>query len=208
MSIKERKEKENVNLKQKILNAAMKVFVEQGYAEVSMRKIAGLIDYSPTTIYRFFKNKEELLQSIAAETYKDLSVKVEKIKAEASDDPLATLKVLIWEYVIFCVERPEMFRLLSDLATFEMEDNVMYERLGETRFQVYQSWFECIAKSVKAGALDVTDEKRIFLFLWDSVNGYIDHLINQPRIPRKSISTDSAEYLALLFRGLDIKRMN
>ena len=206
MSIKDRKKKENFELRQKILNAALKVFADQGYAEVSMRKIAGLIDYSATTIYRFFRNKEELLGAIAIEAYKDLSAKVEKIKAQGGGDHLAMLKLLIREYIIFCVERPEMFRLLADLSVFEMDGDFMYERLGHARFQVYQSWFACIHKSIEADVLDVKDEKRVFLYLWDSVNGYIDHLVNQPRIPRKPLSTDAAEYLNLLFRGLEAKK--
>ena len=190
MSIKDRKERETAQLRQKILNAALRMFAEQGYGKVSMRKIAALIDYSPTTIYRFFQNKEELLQTIAAETYGDLSARFEKVKAEGSDDPLGTLKALVREYMIFCVERPDMFRLFSDIASFEMEDGIMYERLGGTRYMVYQSWFGCIRQSIRSGCLEMKDEVRVFLYLWDAVNGYIDHRIRYPRVPRKPLAED------------------
>ena len=208
MSIKDRKSRENAQLRQKILNAALRVFAEQGYGKVSMRKIAALIDYSPTTIYRFFRNKEELLQTIAAETYGDLSATFEKIKAEGGDDPLGMLKSLVKEYIIFCVEQPDMFRLYSDLGSFEMEDGIMYERLGETRYMVYQSWFNCIRQSIESGCLELKDDLRIFLYLWDAVNGYIDHRISHARVPRKPLADDSAEYLSLVFRGIEIKKNN
>ena len=206
MSILDRKSRENAQLRQKILNAALQVFAEQGYGKVSMRKIAALIDYSPTTIYRFFRNKEELLMTIAAETYGDLSARFEKIKAEGGDNPLGMLKSLVKEYIIFCVERSDMFRLYSDLGSFEMDDGVMFERLWETRYMVYQSWFKCIRQSIESGHLEVKDDMRIFLYLWDAVNGYIEHRIRHPQVPRKPLVDDSVEYLGLLFRGIETKK--
>jgi AcrR family transcriptional regulator len=208
MSIQDRKSRQNAQLKQKILTAALRIFAEQGYGQVSMRKIAALIDYSPTTIYRFYRNKEELLLAIAAETYRDLSASFEKIKAEDADEPLGMLKSLVKEYIIFCVERPDMFRLYSDLASFEMEDGIMYERLGGNRYMVYQSWFNGIGQSIESGYLEPKDDMRIFLYLWDAVHGYIDHRIRQSRVPRKPLADDSAEYLSLVFRGIETKRKN
>jgi len=206
MSIKDRKERETAGLRHKILNAALRVFVEQGYDKVSMRKIAALIDYSPTTIYRFFKNKEELLQKIAAGTYSDLSAKFEQVKAEDDGDPLGMLKALVREYMIFCVEHPDMFRLFSDIASFELEDGIMYERLGGNRAMVYQSWFDCIRQSIQSGGLEIDDDVRIFLYLWDAVNGYIDHRIKYSLVSRKPLADDLAEYLSLVFRGIETKK--
>ena len=203
MTIQDRKSRENARLRQQILNAALRIFSEQGYGKVSMRKIAALIDYSPTTIYRFFRNKEELLRTIAAETYGDLSKKFEKLKAEGGDHPLGMLKSLINQYIVFCVEQPDMFRLFSDLGSFEMEDGIMYERLGEIRFRVYQSWFDFIRQSIESGYLELKDEVRVFLYLWDSINGYISQRIAHPRVPRKPLEDDSAEYLSLVFRGIE-----
>jgi len=206
MTIKDRKSKESARLRQKILKAALRIFAEQGYRQVSMRKIAALIDYSPTTIYRFYRNKEELLMTIAAETFGALSARFEKVKAVSGDNPPGRLRSLVSEYIAFCVERPDMFRLFTDLASFEMEKGIMYERLGGTRHRVFQSWFQGIKASIDSGRLEVKDEKRAFLYLWDAVQGYIDHRINQPRVPRKPLRKDSAEFLDLVFRGIERKR--
>jgi AcrR family transcriptional regulator len=203
MSIKDRKSRERAQLRQKILSAALQIFAEQGYAEVSMRKIAALIDYSPTTIYRFFRNKEDLLGAIAAETYSDLAARFEKAKAQGSDRPLDLLKSLVKEYIIFCVERPEMYKMFSDIVSFEMEDGAMYERLGGTRFKVYQSWFQGIRRAIESGDLELKHEKVVFLYLWDAVHGYVDHRIRQTGVPRKPLAHDSAEYLNLVFRGIE-----
>ncbi|MCJ7630296.1 MAG: TetR/AcrR family transcriptional regulator [Longimicrobiales bacterium] len=206
MSIEDRKSKERDRLKAKILDAALHVFSEQGYARVSMRRIAARIDYSPTTIYRFFRNKEDLLTAIAGETYGDLAARFERVKAEYGDRPLEMLKLLVKEYIIFCVERPEMFKMFSDLVSFEMEGGIMYERLGDLRFEVFQSWFHGIRQAIASGALELKDERRVFLYLWDASQGYVDHRIRHARVPREPLTSDSANYLNLIFAGIEANR--
>jgi len=202
MTIQDRKKSESARLKQKILDAALKVFAEQGYDKVSMRKIAAVIDYSATTIYRFFRNKEDLLGALSAGTYGDLAARFEKVKSKGGDDPLVQLKALVLEYILFCLERSDMYRLFSDIAVFEIEDGVLYERLGDSRYRVYQSWFGCIRQAIEDGAWDIKDEMRVFHYLWDAVDGFIDNRIRHTRIPRKPPAEDAAEYLDLIFRGL------
>ncbi len=205
MTTQDRRSRESARLKRTIMGAALRVLAEQGYGKVSMRKIAALIDYSPTTIYRFFRNKEELLQSLAAETYADLSARFDAVRAAGDRDPLRTLLSLVREYVIFCVEHPDMYRLYSQLASFEIVDGDVYEILGGRRYQVYQSWRRCLREAIAAGRLEPADEMRLFLYLWDVVHGYIDHRIAHPRLPRKPLADDSAEFLALVFRGIGIR---
>jgi hypothetical protein len=83
-----------------------------------------------------------------------------------------------------------------------MEGGIMYERLGGARFKVYQSWFHGIRLAIESGDLQLKDEKRIFLYLWDAAHGYLDNRIRYPRVPRKPLKSDSDEYLNLVFCGI------
>ena len=47
MGILERKEKQKLEIRKLILDASMKLFVEEGFGNVTIRKIADLIEYSP-----------------------------------------------------------------------------------------------------------------------------------------------------------------
>lgn len=203
MSIKERKARENAELRQDILGAATRLFADEGYENVSMRKIAALIDYSPTTIYRFFQNKQELLTTIGGATYSELSAKFERVKAKTGSKPRLLLKNLVREYIVFCAERPDMFRLYSDLGSFETKDGVLYERIGETRFKVFQSWFQAIRESIEKGSLRKVGELRVFLYLFDAANGYIHNRVRYNDLPRKPLAQDSAEYVNMLFGGIE-----
>ncbi|MFM2441503.1 MAG: hypothetical protein RL449_144, partial [Bacteroidota bacterium] len=50
MSIVARKEKQKQEIRSLILEASMKLFVEEGFSNVSVRKIAERVQYSPTTL--------------------------------------------------------------------------------------------------------------------------------------------------------------
>ncbi|MFW5820413.1 MAG: TetR/AcrR family transcriptional regulator [Bacteroidota bacterium] len=64
MGIKERKEREKEELRQKILDAAAEILISQGIEKCTIRKVASSIEYSPRTVYLYFKDKDHLLREI------------------------------------------------------------------------------------------------------------------------------------------------
>ena len=44
----------------KILQAARRIIVRQGFAALSIRKLAGMVNFAPGTIYLYFKNREAI----------------------------------------------------------------------------------------------------------------------------------------------------
>ena len=57
MGVLERRAREKEALRARILDAATSCFVEEGYENVSIRKIAERIEYSPATIYLYLRTK-------------------------------------------------------------------------------------------------------------------------------------------------------
>ena len=91
MGVKERRARQKKFLRQEILDAASELFVRDGYENVSMRRIADKIEYSPTTIYIYFKDKAELLEQVCKETFGRLVRRLSKIM-EQPGDPVERLK--------------------------------------------------------------------------------------------------------------------
>jgi AcrR family transcriptional regulator len=83
-----------------ILDAASRLFVEEGYHRVTMRRIAEHIEYSPTTIYLHFKDKNELLQAVCEETFSELAGRLERLEKDART-PLGYLREALRAYVEF-----------------------------------------------------------------------------------------------------------
>ena len=62
-----RREREKLWQRREMLTAAIKLFSEKGYHNVSMHEIAKKAEFAIGTLYKFFKNKEDLYESIIIE---------------------------------------------------------------------------------------------------------------------------------------------
>ncbi|KJV07147.1 TetR/AcrR family transcriptional regulator [Methylocucumis oryzae] len=110
MGITERRERERLNIRNKILDAARELFAVDGYDAVTMRRIADAIDYSPTTIYLYFKDKDALIRELCRIDGASLAEAFQKVAAEAN--PLQRLRAIAKIYVDFGIQHPNHYRLL------------------------------------------------------------------------------------------------
>ena len=69
MTIATRKERQKEELRTKILEVAKALFIERGFEETSIRNIAERIEYSPTTIYLHFKDKDDIFYALHQEGF-------------------------------------------------------------------------------------------------------------------------------------------
>src|ERR687883_454319 len=69
MGIKERHERDREAVRRAILDAARELFVREGYQNVSIRKIAERIEYSPAAIYGYFPSKDDIFFALAEEGF-------------------------------------------------------------------------------------------------------------------------------------------
>ena len=70
MGIKERQERDREAVRRAILDAARELFVAEGYQNVSIRKIAERIEYSPAAIYGYFPSKDDIFFALAEEGFR------------------------------------------------------------------------------------------------------------------------------------------
>lgn len=110
MGIQERKRKQKENLKQSILDAAKKILVREGYFATSIRKIAAEIEFSPTTIYLYYKDKNDIVYALHKEGFELLRSRIEVL--QHVENPLERLKALGKVYIRFSIEQPEFYSLM------------------------------------------------------------------------------------------------
>jgi AcrR family transcriptional regulator len=104
MGIAERKEKQKHDIKKLILDASVKLFVEEGFENVTMRKIADLIEYSPTTVYLYFKDKNEIFFHIHQMGFEKMLVMNEQLSG--IKNPLMRLYKMGENYIEFGMMNP------------------------------------------------------------------------------------------------------
>ena len=110
MGVVERREREKQELRQQILETARTMFATQGYEAVTMRKIAEAIEYSPTAIYLYFKDKEELINELCQTDFRTLAREFQTIALIA--DPVERLRKTGMSYVEFGLSHPNHYRLM------------------------------------------------------------------------------------------------
>ena len=93
---KELKEREKLARQQLIVEVAEKLFHEEGYDSVTIRRVAETIDVSPGTIYTYFKSKEELVVCVLIHNMKLLEEKI--AKSLKIDDPIKALVAIANDY--------------------------------------------------------------------------------------------------------------
>ncbi len=110
MGSQERRERERLQQRQKILNAALAIITKEGFAALSMRKLAEQIEYSTASIYLYFKNREQLAQELSERGFQELldalTVGVSGKQGTAALDALGAA------YVAYGLAHPEMYRLI------------------------------------------------------------------------------------------------
>jgi AcrR family transcriptional regulator len=110
MGIRERQDRERLAVRQAILDAARDLFVTEGYRNVSIRKIAERIEYSPAAIYSYFPSKDDIFFALAEEGFRRLDAKVRS--APQDGDALDQMRAGWWAYYEFSKEQREFFQLM------------------------------------------------------------------------------------------------
>ena len=180
MGVKERKAREKEQLRQQILFAARELFVNEGYENVSMRKIANKIEYSPTTIYLHFKDKADLLDSVCQETLLSLLNTLEELKRDMSD-PIETLRKSGKAYVEFGLKYPQDYKLTFVIRPqFQKGLGLQEGSVGEKVFDYLRTMVsECIRQKMFR-QMDVETTGQV---LWSAVHGVTLLLIDFPDFP-------------------------
>jgi len=121
-----------------ILNAAETVFTEMGYDEATTNHIAAQAGISPSSLYQFFSNKEEIVQALAAQYTEELQGVYDSVfSIEAASLPLARwLNQIIDGLVTFHLAHPAFLLLFSrnsPLSQFSSLAHALQQEV-QTRF--------------------------------------------------------------------------
>lgn len=203
MGISERKLKDKEKIRGKILHAAMKLFVKEGYDNVSMRKISQKIEYSPGTIYLYFKDKESMLfelhQIAFDKFYERLS------GANDEPDPLKRLYKMGENYLNFAFENPEYYDLMfiNNCVAYSIENAEAW--VGHNSFELLR---QNIADCAERGYVRKQDIDTAAFSMWVFVHGIASLAIKKrltgvPQEQLNGIIFGSLKYLTNL---LNIKK--
>jgi len=182
MGVRERRARQKRYLRQEILDAASELFVREGFENVSMRRIADKIEYSPTTIYLYFRDKAELLEQVCAETFMRLQQRLAKI-LEQPGEPLERLRRGLMAYIEFGLENPHHYRATFMMKFPESFEREKYIKPDTPGMQAFDFLRRSVYDATAAGKLSVKDAELASQTLWAGVHGITSLLITHEKFP-------------------------
>ena len=206
MGVKERRERERVETRDKILDAARELFITKGYDGVSMRQVADRIEYSATAIYEYFDDKEALFHELCQEDFARLAAVFQSRSMAA--DPIQRLKQIGQTYIDFGLNYPNHYKLMfmTPLPNPELDERDR-EIKGNPEVDAYAFLKHTVEQAIGAGAFrpEFQDAELVSQTLWASVHGVISLEIAKhcdPWVQWRPIAKRAQAMLDAVLRGM------
>ena len=173
MGVKERRERERTEVREKILDAALEVFAAEGVDGVTMRALADAIEYSPPVIYSHFRDKDALIRELCFRALRSLSQSFTSIGR--IDDPVERLRQIGRAYVEFALANPSHFRFMFLTAHPLPPDEQDALLKGDPQQDAYAFLRQAVEEALAAGRFrpELTDAEELAQILWASAHGVV-----------------------------------
>lgn len=93
-----------------VTEAARELFISEGFAAVSIRRVADLAGVTPKTLYSYFDSKLELLHSLWSDIFTEVFAALDEVDSTSGE--LAHHINVCTAYVRYWIERPDHYRLV------------------------------------------------------------------------------------------------
>ncbi|MBB4010424.1 TetR/AcrR family transcriptional regulator [Allorhizobium taibaishanense] len=116
MGINERKERERAEREQRIIAAARLIAERDGWASVTVRRLAQEIEYSQPVLYTHFENRDAIVGAVALEGFGELGPMLRAaVRRDAS--PAEAIEAVATAYLNFAFERPALYEAMFVLPS-------------------------------------------------------------------------------------------
>jgi AcrR family transcriptional regulator len=163
----ERRGAERAQLRDELLAVAERLLQANGYAGFSLRQVAEETGYTPTTIYRHFKDRDDLLGTVLDTWFSKFAAALDAADRSATD-PRGRLMAQSAAYIRFAVEQPAVYRVMflerTDIGILPSGDHFVDDRA----FGVLIRATQALCDAGLAGRHDVMSAAMV---LWMGVHG-------------------------------------
>ncbi len=181
-----RREREKLNRRNEILEAARKVFAEKGYETATVDDVANAAELSKGTIYLYFKSKSDLFLSTMEMGMRQVISNFTDAIADNGDDPIAGIREIIYRQLVFCDENIDMFKIVAS-ESFHVEihsemnkNNGFKKRATNDMLENTKLLADYIQKGIDMGIFKKLNPKDAAFALLSIIRGFAFHWITDP----------------------------
>jgi AcrR family transcriptional regulator len=155
-------ESDVADFRERLCEAAERLFAERGPDAVTMRQLAAELGVSPMTPYRYFQDKDDILAAIRTNGFNRFAEIMEAARARGGSEVGDA-------YLRFAFENPHTYKLMFDLNQPHEGDYPELVRAGQRAKATMSGWVkDLIAQGQMAG-----DPEQIGLMYWAATHGAV-----------------------------------
>jgi AcrR family transcriptional regulator len=164
--MRRRKPYHHANLRETLLEAAIRLIAEVGPTAFTLREVARRAGVSHNAPYRHFRDRDDLMAAVAAQGFRELTQAMVQAAAHQTD-AVNRLKRAGLGYVTFALRRPEHFTVMFD-APISKRQHQDSAAAGE---QAFSTLIGFVKACQEAGQFAAGDSLKIALLAWTMVHG-------------------------------------
>jgi len=154
--------------RQRLLDAAMSLYLEGGLDNLSLRQVAERVSLSHTLVYRYFTGKEALLAELRIACLDDLQAAL-RAGDSAQAPALERLRLALTTLLTFGCDQPDKYRLVF---THEQPHLDAYPHLRARRSEVFAACHQLVVDAARAQGLQI-DTLLYTHGLWSLLHGML-----------------------------------
>jgi AcrR family transcriptional regulator len=192
----DRRERERHEMRERIIDAACRLFVTEGYDKTTLRRIAEDIEYTPGAIYAYFKDKDSILYAVHERGFVELGRRLTSVVIGAAN-PRDALERVGREYIAFARDNPEMYDLMfiAQATSRAMDDDEWPE--GKRTYALLQAM---VKTALDGGWVTGGTVESMSFLLWSTAHGMASLQIRErcrviPEQDRARIQDDALSVL-------------
>ena len=185
--------------KKEIIEKAKEVFAKRGYYNTNIADISEKCGMGRTTIYQYFKNKDEIFYCTIGDFLEELKVKVEAIVSDQSLTFIEKLKKLVFELVNE-YEYNNIFVLLMEMwIILKRENNKLLEMLKSYTQELKIQIKNLISQGIAANEIKPIDSESMADTIYSFIESFTLQSVSNNADKQKKLSS-----LNILIDGLRV----
>jgi AcrR family transcriptional regulator len=180
-------------VRERILKEALFIINEEGYAGLSMRKLARRLGFTAKTIYNYYSNKDELYLMVLIKGFTEMAEEFRKAN-RLSGDPLQKLRAAVRAYVRWGIANKHYYNIMFSMDTPKYSDyrgtamEAVAERQNRIALEISEIGMS-ILNEVAARTRGIsTDETPLHLLqIWSTLHGMVSLYISRVTLEVRDI---------------------
>jgi AcrR family transcriptional regulator len=203
---KERQLRKQEEIRNIILEAARDIITREGMKGLSIRKITNSIEYSPAIIYHYFKDKNEIVETIMEEGYIRILNSLTTVNRNEKE-PEIEIKEVFSNYIKAALDNQDEYMaiMLNNDAIIKQKTTILEKGISK-RSRTMGILSEAIERGINQGRFEACDVELTAQIMWTSAFGLIIKLMIEKDIPKEQMNDLIETHFRTLFYGI-IKKM-